>query len=342
MKKLFLVGIGIILSAALHAQNELVDLKIEARADYQREYVDGNEIEENCGFEGKFLNIRIDGNIGEGFTYSYRQRLNKANNDQSFFDATDWINLTYTKGNWSATAGKMVVGIGGFEYDKAPIDLYFCSEYWANIPCYQFGVSGAYTTNSGNDRFVVQFCESPFAGELRDMYAYNILWYGSHGWFNTIYSANLMEYAPGKYINYIVLGNRFDMGKCSLELDIMNRAASGQCFLGKDITIIGQISWKPSKRFNIFGKATYDVNNCTKATDLCVLPGTEITRVGAGIEFYPLKSGSHDIRLHANGCYTFGDNKNSAGSLLDKQTYFDVGLTWKMNLLKIKNIFNKE
>lgn len=336
MKRLFSMGLLALFATVLYAQNELVNLRVEARADYQREYVDGDDIKENCGFEGKFLNIRMDGNIGKGFAYSYRQRLNKANKDQSFFDATDWIYLTYTKENWSVSAGKQVVGIGGYEYDRAPIDLYFCSEYWNNIPCYQFGVSGAYTTDSGSDKFLVQFCESPFNNEVNDMYAYNIMWYGNHGWFNTIYSVNMIEYAPGKYVNYIVLGNKFNIDRVSLELDVMNRAASGHTFIGKDVSVMGELSWRPNNRFNVFGKVTYDVNNTETVADLCVLPGTEVTRVGAGVEYYPLKDATNDVRLHASASYTFGDNGNVAGALLDKQTFLNVGLTWKMNLLKWK------
>lgn len=56
-----------------------------------------------------------------------RHRLNKKNNDASFFDATDWLYLAYRKDNWELSAGKQVVAIGGYEYDAAPIDLYFCS-----------------------------------------------------------------------------------------------------------------------------------------------------------------------------------------------------------------------
>ena len=52
-------------SMMLWAQNDIVDLKIEVRADYQREYNDGHSIEENCGFRGKYLNMAISGNINE-------------------------------------------------------------------------------------------------------------------------------------------------------------------------------------------------------------------------------------------------------------------------------------
>jgi hypothetical protein len=49
-----------------------------------------------------------------------------------------------------------------------------------------------------------------------------------------------------------------------------------------------------------------------------------------------LKDGAKDIRLHAIACYTFGSNGNDYGVALDKQTLFEVGVTWRMNLLSIK------
>ena len=78
------------------AQQEIIStLNIETRADYQREYFDGNAINDNCGFKGKYLNIRMDGRISDKLTYSYRQRLNKPHKGAGFFDATDWLNLQY-------------------------------------------------------------------------------------------------------------------------------------------------------------------------------------------------------------------------------------------------------
>ena len=162
------------------------------------------------------------------------------------------------------------------------------------------------------------------------------MWYGSHGWFNTIYSVNMMEYAPGKYINYIALGHKFDLGKLLLELDVMNRATDEHAFWGKNLSIMGELSWRACPKLNLMGKVTYDVNKTNSIADLCVATGTEITRAGGGIEFFPLKDGAKDIRLHAIACYTFGSNGNDYGVALDKQTLFEVGVTWRMNLLSIK------
>ena len=327
------------LSAAAFAQDSgLLTLRVEARLDYMQEYVDDLKINDNSGFKGRYLNIRMDGNLAGGLSYSYRQRLNKPKVNASFFDATDWLTLTYKYRNWSVSAGKQVVAIGGYEYDRAPIDLYFCSEYWNNIACYQMGVSGAYTTSAGNDQILLQVCESPFRRNSvnvnnDDMYAYNLMWYGSHGFFSTMYSVNFMEYLPGKYINYIALGNRFTLGSFALELDFMNRAVSGSEFLTNDYSVMAELSWRPVDRLNVFVRATYDCNKNVTG-DLCVAPGTSLLRAGAGVEFYPIKN-YKNFRLHLNCCYTDGEGPSTT-VLRPEQTIADAGLTWYMNMLNIK------
>ena len=76
------------------AQDEnIVNLQAEVRVDYQYEGLDGSKVHDNTGFKGKYLNVILNGNISKSFSYSYRQRLNKAHSSQSFFDATDWIYL---------------------------------------------------------------------------------------------------------------------------------------------------------------------------------------------------------------------------------------------------------
>jgi len=320
-----------------HAQEKLLKLQVETRMDYQREYVDGESVDAHSGFKGKYLNVVIDGKINDVFSYSYRQRLNKEHSDQSFFDATDWIYLNYQiDRHWKLSAGKQVVGIGGYEYDRSPIDLYFCSEYWNNIPCYQLGASATYTFNKGKDQLMAQFCESPFRAWGDDMYAYNLMWYGSHGWLNTIYSVNLIECLPGKYISYLALGHKLSFGKVTAEVDFMNRAASHQTFLFRDCSVMGEIALEASERFRIFGKATYDVNRTAGTADYCVTPGTELTSIGAGVEFFPIQ-GKRDIRLHLFCAHAFGKNGNAEGAIQPKQTIADIGLKWKFDLLSIRN-----
>lgn len=317
--------------------DEIVRLDVDARLDYQRDWNDGHVVDDNTGFEGKYLVIRVDGAITGNLSYSWRQRLNKNHNDGSFFDATDWVYLNYNiNDRWSVAGGKQVVAIGGWEYDRAPIDLYGCSVFWNNIPCYQIGASATYRL-TGSDRLSFQFCESPFfRTDYRDMYAYNLMWSGSHGLYSSLWSANLIEYAPKRYITYLALGNRFDFGKVALELDLMNRAASRQAVFFKDWSLMAELSYRPTAKWNLHLKGTYDRNATTTGADLCVLAGTKMTMLGGGLEYFPLVSSKHTLRLHANCYYSTGTNANPGDVMQDKTVLFDLGVKWSMNILSLK------
>ena len=341
MKKLFtLLLISLLVQTVSAQEEELLKLGLEARVDYTRQTIDGHHINDESGFKGKFINLLISGDLGHGLSYAYRQRLNKAHKDQSFFDATDYLYLSYTTLNdrWTLSAGKQVLGIGGYEYDMAPIDAYFYSEFCSTIGCYQFGASVTHTLKSGNDSFMAQVTQSPFRAEhAKEMYAYNLMWMGRHGRLSTLYSLNAMEHAPGEYIYYIALGNEFRFGDCGkLQLDVMNRASKGEPFFFKDFSIMSELSFNLGQKVGVFGKATYDTNKSGVMADYCVMPGTDITRVGAGIEFYPLPKGNRSVRLHANYCYTFGVNGNAAAPvLMDNQSLFSVGLKWKIDIASL-------
>lgn len=340
MKKLFYAAVMLLVCSVLSAQEaELFRLEAEVRVDYMQEYLENDKVDDVSGFKGKYLNFRIDGKIAEGLTYSWRQRLNNVKTNSSFFDDTDWATVNYNIGRWNFNAGRQVVGIGGYEYDMAPIDCYFNSEYWNNIACYQFGVSASYEVGNKDDNLLFQLCESPFRRNAlnvsnKEMFAYNLMWYGNHGCFSSIYSLNMVEWMPGRFINYITLGNRFVFGDFDLELDYMNRAVSFNRFIGGDMSVMADFAWHASERLTLFAKLTYDVNNTDEIGDLCVTPGTDILRVGGGIEYYPLKS-TKNLRLHLNFCYA--DGKSPASAVIrPKQKIVDAGVTWRMKLLDLK------
>lgn len=316
--------------------DELLRFNTEARIDFQWDDIDGHTDNSQTGFKARYLVFQADGRIVPGLTYSWRQRLNRAHKDEGFFDATDWIYLNYDLKKWHFQAGKEVVAIGGWEYDRAPINLFGCSLFWNNIPCYELGVSAGYDITA-NDRLTAQITQSPFfTPDNRNMYAYNIMWNGSHGIFEAIYSANVIEYAKGHYINYIAFGNKFKFTpQWTLEVDVMNRAAAHQSVLFKDCSVMAEASYMPNDKWRIHLKGTYDVNKSGTDADATVLDGTDLGMIGGGAEFWPLRKGRHELRLHANAYYSFGKNTNP-NDLMQKNTFFmSVGLTWNMNLLNI-------
>lgn len=316
--------------------SEILDIQLDARVDYQRDWIGSETVKSNSGFEGKYIDIRLDGCIVPGLTYSWRHRFNRYTSDSNFFDATDWLYLNYNIKNWSFSAGKEVVAIGGWEYDRAPIDLYGCSVFWNNVPCYDLGVTIGYHITP-TDKLKFQVVQSPFfTKENRDMYAYNLMWEGKHGIYRSLWSANLIEYRDGHYINYLALGNRFDVDNFTFEIDLMNRASSHQAFFFKDCSLMTELSYRPNSRWNIFAKYTYDVNKSGTKADYCVLDGTELNMIGGGVEFYPLLKKKTSLRLHANCFYSWGHNANAGNVMQNKTTLLDFGVTWYMNVLKVR------
>ena len=73
------------------------------------------------------------------------------------------------------------------------------------------------------------------------------------------------------------------------------------------------------------------MNNSDKVGDYCVTAGTEITHVGAGVEYYPLENKS--LRLHAIFSQTIGSDRKAGVALMPEQAYASIGLKWKMDLL---------
>ncbi len=326
--------------------NQVVNINAEVRVDFQQDFRDTELFKPASGFKGKYLTIALDGHINKHFYYAYRQRLNRAHKTESFFDATDWVYLSYRPDeHWDISMGKQVVAIGGYEYDRSPIDLYFCSEYWNNIACYQLGASVAYSMGEGNhtDRLMAQVCESPYTTHEDFMFAYNLIWYGKHDWFNSIYSLNMTEFQPGKYIYYVVLGNEFKFDNFKLQLDYMNRATEEHTFFFKNFSVMGELSYMIKDKVNVFGKMVYDVNKSGVEGDNSVMPGTELTRAGAGVEYYPLSKGRKDLRLFAHYSYTWGVNGNPAGALQDKQHFWGVGIKWDIDIMSLTHkIFKKD
>ena len=336
MKKYVIILLGVIASVfscgmVMAQEDAKVYLRMEARGDFQYEDIAGKTVDGSTGFRGKQFNLRLNGNITESWSYAYRQRMGKPNDNATYFDAVDHLNLTYTAGAWAFTGGKQTVAVGGYEYDRAPIDFYFGSEYWYNMDCYQWGVNAKYNLGTeSNDALMLQVVQSSFRGVNPNMYAYSLLWSGSYGWLDVLHSVNMMECQPGKFVNFIALGHQFNVGDFALQLDWMNRADMDN-FSFDDFSVMADLSWSASDKLNIFGKYSFDINDGNYA-DYCVLPGTELSRVGAGVEYFPIK-GSRDVRFHGAYSFAWGKNGNPYGSVYGDHAFLTLGVTWKMNIL---------
>lgn len=310
-----------------------VRLKFDTRFDYTVKVPVQDTLSTLSSFDGKYLNIILDGDINEKFSYNYRQRmiLDGKPGYQNFFNATDWLYLTYKiDKNFFVSGGKQVIAIGGFEYDAAPIDLYFWSDFWNNVTCYQIGGTVGYKTTDEQHTIAFQVTNSPFTTHsLQGIYAYNLIWHGNFNRLSTIHSYNRIEFEKGQYINYLTLGHKFNLRDFSLELDLMDRFSDKQKNLLADYSIIGDVKYNVNNKISAFVKVGYDENHAQKPDELFVYdryvePGTEYFFYGAGIEYFPI-SNSKDIRIHA-----FWASNNDP---LQYNT-FNVGARWQMNVLK--------
>ncbi|MGM9804183.1 MAG: porin [Muribaculaceae bacterium] len=318
-----------------------VSLKIDTRLDgtvttYGGDYYGGSVPETQAGFEGTYLKMIVNGRINERFSYSFRHRMYKDNgNPKSFFNSTDWVNLTYAPDDrYTITVGKQVVLVGTEEYDYAPIDVYFASYYWNHCNPYQIGVNIGYRVDDGNQLYA-QMTNSPYSTEsLENMFAYNLMWYGTIApWLTTKYSVNMMEYQKGRYINYIALGHRIAIDRFSIDIDYMNRYAGHHTKFFKDFTVSSKIDLKVGNRFNLFAKGGYDQNKAQgrdvdNPLDTYVLPGTSRGFWGCGVEYSPIVDRRNKVRFHAYW--------HSSSDDMPSSNTFTVGVRWQMDVFDLK------
>ena len=113
-------------------------LKVEARADGELFTTDSTP---NFGFHGKYFNLMLGGNLGDHFSYYFKQRVVANGGSVMFFDNTDFLYLDYRPtANWRLRFGKDAMAMGGFEYDASPIDVYFPTTLsrraWPTMPAW--------------------------------------------------------------------------------------------------------------------------------------------------------------------------------------------------------------
>lgn len=326
-----------------HHGASLDQLLLETRLAWEEQLLDGHQQDDASGFRGQFINLRFDATLVSGLRVSWRQRLNRQTN-RTFWDATDWLKLDWQPStHWVLSAGKLVVNEGGWEYDRPPIDLYFCSDHWYHINCYQLGVSATFKP-SDRDALTLQVCNSPYrqwAGN--NSYAVNFQWMGQHKWYHTSFGINAFQRDnKGHFIGLMSLGNRFFITKdLRLDVDYIHRATRNQAFF-RDFTLSTELRGQVHPSTSIFAKYTYDQNKTGSNADREVLNGTQIQSTSLGIEVHPFRKYRDGMRFFAVAGYAWGDNPEPDGCLRDKQLSIQAGLKFKADILEgLKWTINK-
>lgn len=340
------------LSAQVVFSPVFTQIRLEARADFDYYHItDQNGANSNpFGFHGKYFNFIVGGDLNDKFSYFFRQRVIAQDGSVSFFDNTDFLYLTYHPNkNWMFRLGKDALAVGGFEYDAAPIDVLFSTNYWDNFYCFQLGGAVAVKSDDGNQMVLAQVATSPYvhygallgypAGQewRSGLLSYNLYWSGKFGHFNTLYSINMFERSDNGMMNYIALGNKLIYDRWDLYVDLIHHALSRNDF-GKNYAAIACFNFHLTNDFNIYGKASYEQNK--SEVDLqtinnldCLIPaGSTITKYGIGFEYNP--SFCKDVRLHGvlSYCENHIENPNFNISSHNDTFTINLGITWHMNI----------
>lgn len=301
-------------------------LFVDARGSFHQEILNGHY---SSQMRADYLNLHIYGKINDSFTYRVRQRLNVWIDKQDPFRATDWMSLS-----WKATdkltlmAGKSAILIGGYEYDSAPIDVYFYSQFCSNLSQYfAFGFNLQYEV-AKSQYLTFQVCNSPLDTGFSEALAYNFVWTGGFApWWETIWSLNFIEDPQKRVMNYIALGNHLLFNKVQIDVDFFHRASfKQQNFFLSDYSLIGKLIWRVGN-WNICGKAGYESNDAANVNangesfDTVLKAGTSYFYGGCGLEYFPL--GNDDVRLHIAYYRDSFEHKDN----------LQIGLKWKFRII---------
>lgn len=330
MKRAISAILGLLFTAlAAQAQVQVDSAFFDGRASIWAEAGPGGQLD--MDLVGEALNLNIWGHLSPSVSYRFRQRFNMPLYDpDNPLNATDWLLLSWKASpRWTFNAGKMPTFIGGYEWDYAPVDLHFWSDFDNSVGQYYALGGAAFYTAAPGQQIQLQVTRSLLSHGQSNIWSAALGWYGSFApWWKTIWTFTFMDDPYRHRMSYTTLGNRFEAGPLALEVDFMYRRAllpiGG---MGPDFTFTGHLWWYLGN-FHLFAKGGYDYNDAANIDsngvpyDLSVAPGTRYAFAGGGVEYFPL--GNRDIRIHAVGWW------NNRTNLLT----LTAGVTFRLYLVR--------
>ena len=343
MKKNYVLTIVLILTcfwghlsgSSLFAQSsdeipKSVDLSLHLRPAYHAQF-NGTPLEfENGGFKFDHIIVDVGGQVTPKLSYRYLQRLNKVSPifiKENLPSTIDYAYLKYALNNlFSITAGKQALSVGGFEYNKYPVDVYDYSGISNYITCYLTGMQVAFTPVQ-NQEFSFQIVNNRM-GTWREaigtpqigsqLEAPTLPLYYSLGWNSNYldnalqlrYAANITSPAKGKTLVMVSGGQMWQSGPFSIYIDaffqhseidylggIRNLTISPQNVVENVnyFSLLGEANYRIQPQWNILLKCFYN-NFSTYKSSIFLDKGNCLTswNYQGGIEFYPMK----DDNLH--------------------------------------------
>ncbi len=295
------------------------EISLDTRFGYGQDFAD-----KRGRFDGDGLYLNIDGYISPHLSYSLQQRIASTYyEDNSGFNGTNWLTLTYETGAFEFTAGKSGILAGGFENDKDDFDCYYDMNtmFYNTLDSFQWGVMATWYPTETHS-LTLQAINSPFYSEDTNLFGFDLAWRMESDFYESFWTANLWEYEQGKYVKNLSLGNRFLIGDFSIELDYQTRSAN----MGGIFTDNFSLAVQPAYEFGDWGRifAKFGWERAAEglpyelAYEECL--GMDYLFYGAGFEFFPLRD-CRDIRLHAAW------SANNMGC-----NYLNIGLKWRFDI----------
>jgi len=349
---IILLSAGIALQAQVITDPIFSRFKLEARADLDYQYrslAAEGATRYPHGFNGRYFNLLVGGNLTPEVSYYFRQRVIAKEGGVSLFDNTDFLYVNYQPStHWMFRLGKDAIAVGGFEYDAPPIDVLFSTVYWDNFYCFQLGASAAYRSADGSHTLMLQISNSPYVHHnafgvseqgsewQRGLYGYSIFYSGTAGHLRMLCSANLFERPDHGYMNYLALGGKLVYDRWDIYLDLIHRAHDYNDW-GNNLAVVSCFNFQLTPSLNLFAKGAYEQNRSDKAVDGfglldgrfdCLVPvGESFTTYGLGFELRPVFC--RDVRIHG---FVASRHHTALGSPSDNTLFLNCGITWDMDI----------
>lgn len=295
------------------AEGGRVDVQVKGRLGLVCE---NSDYSLNCDY----LRLSVKGNFNENLSFVFRQRLNKAITADNPLAATDYLNITWRKGDWELSGGKNYILCGGFDYLSSSCDIHIRPIFFEGCAgMYNFVVHGA--RYFGNEKLALQFGSSLYSGKPSDLLGGSLFLRGRQGVWEHAYSVNVFEREKGLGNLYFCFGNRLHFGDSHFDIGLTHRMDLSAPTAFKDYSAVSKFRIAARPWMHILGKATWDFKEAGIA-DPMLPDGTSTWQAGGGFEFFPFAN-FPNLRLH---CICFSRNGET--------TFFFAGMTLALDILK--------
>ena len=365
------------LSINVYAQNESLtgqktvsdtEINLEINASFAGNYV-GKSFEE-AAFKINRVRMEFLGAISSNLSYHFRQSYNKYSNPFSLDNLTSSIELAYLNwnisNNFTLTAGKSFVPLGGYEYYVSALRVREFSDFNSLVACYQAGLMGTWKI-SDTDELVFAISNNR-SGSDSDLFPYGlptgvqptklpliatVNWNAAYadGALQFRYAAAAGSLAQGKNIYYLTAGNIYEKGPILAYFDVMysregidsqgrlsalNKLNPSTAQNVDYLTLIANFDYSFHPKWNAYVKCVYETMNVFSATN-SYAAGKYCTTLNNQLclEYFPLDN-DKKLKLYAhfsNKSQTLESPALDIGAYKPNTTALSLGLVYIIHVL---------